>query len=711
MHVTRAPQMIAAATAFLFFVVAANAPAAAAPAASRATLGETLFEITPKLLDVAKAQNARATVRGGAREPALRLESTGDGDRAELVLPVPQSASDLSSRASVRMSLHNAAKQPLTVRAAVENDDAKGLANACRGAAVLMPGETRELVVRLTRRPEDPGYERFKPFYMYSASILVRDNTIDPSRVARLVITIDSAARGQAIEVSGIRAAGEGAPAPVPFFPFVDAFGQYVHSDWPGKIYSDEDFAARRDEEAKERRDWPGPKDWNQYGGWAGGPTLKKTGFFYPKKHEGKWWLVDPEGRLFWSYGPTGVGFGGDVSPVTDRLNWFRDLPPRDDPTFGRFYKPGRNATYMYYQHREWLGFDVAAANLFRKYGKDYQAPVAELSHDRLRSWGFNTLANWSDDKVYALRRTPYTVAIHYGGQLIHYRMPDVYHPDWEKNVRARMEQERGKTAGDPWNLGYFVDNERWWGWRPRAAAIGEETLKNPPERHAKLKFVELLKKKYPKIDALNAAWKTSHASWDALLAHREAPDLKNPKVDADCGDFGMMFAERYFSACRDAVKRVAPNNLYLGPRFHGHVDPEVVGLAAKYCDVISYNIYDNPPDGRVNQYRRLDVPIMSTEWGIESDPQQTPFRGKEKPLTPAERAGVMARYAEHAIRHPSMVGAHFFQYRDQPISGRPDGEAVLRGFVNIADTPNFELIQANRRVAYEMYRTRAAAK
>ena len=36
-----------------------------------------------------------------------------------------------------------------------------------------------------------------------------------------------------------------------------------------------------------------------------------------------------------------------------------------------------------------------------------------------------------------------------------------------------------------------------------------------------------------------------------------------------DAGDFGMQFAEKYFSTVRAAVKKVAPNNLYLGCRFN----------------------------------------------------------------------------------------------------------------------------------------------
>lgn len=671
---------------------------------------DVLFDPATANAQTVQTNNAKADVIRADGNAFLRVRPTGR-ELAEVTFAPAEGAWDLSRSAGLAMTVRNPNASPVILRLTAFNPDAKGLMNVCRNAVELRAGESREVFMRLTRRPEDPTYAVFNDYYMYFKGINVRDNTIDPARVTKVVLGVDGQDAGKGLEISAIRPSGEGVPAPVPFFPFIDEYGQYAHGDWPGKIFADTDFADRRQEEIKEQAGWSGPDEWNEYGGWAKGPQLKATGFFYAAKHNGKWWLVDPAGRLFWSYGPTGVGFGGDVTPVTDREHWFAALPPKDSP-LARFYKDGQNATYRYYQHRSWRGYDIQGANLFRKYGPDYEKDVAKISHDRLRSWGFNTLGGWSDPKVYGLKRTAYTVAIHYGSPLIHYRMPDVYDPAWEPAVRRRMEQERDRTAGDAWNLGYFVDNERWFGWRPRAAAIGEETLKNPPERAAKVKFVGLLKDKYKTIAALNAAWAASHDSWDALLAHRQTPDMKNAKVLEDCGDFGMTFSERYFSVCRSAVKAVAPDNLYLGSRFYGHTDPAVVALAAKHVDVIAYNIYDNPPDGRANQYAKIDKPLMSTEWGVGSDPFQTPFRNEKLTAQPpAERAAEMARYTERALKLKNMVGAHFFQYRDQPLSGRPDGEATLRGFINVADTPNFELVQANRRIAYRMYQIRSEAK
>ncbi len=66
------------------------------------------------------------------------------------------------------------------------------------------------------------------------------------------------------------------------FLPFVDRYGQFMHDDWPGKIHSDGELAAARAAEdvwLKDHATSPIP-DVDKYGGWAGGPQLKATGFF-----------------------------------------------------------------------------------------------------------------------------------------------------------------------------------------------------------------------------------------------------------------------------------------------------------------------------------------------------------------------------------------------------------------------------------------------
>jgi hypothetical protein len=58
------------------------------------------------------------------------------------------------------------------------------------------------------------------------------------------------------------------------------------------------------------------------------------------------------------------------------------------------------------------------------------------------------------------------------------------------------------------------------------------------------------------------------------------------------------------------------------------------------------------------------------------------------------------------ALRHPQFVGCHWFKYADEPTTGRTlDEENYQIGFVDVADTPYPEIIQASRRVAEQLYR------
>jgi agarase len=49
-------------------------------------------------------------------------------------------------------------------------------------------------------------------------------------------------------------------------------------------------------------------------------------------------------------------------------------------------------------------------------------------------------------------------------------------------------------------------------------------------------------------------------------------------------------------------------------------------------------------------------------------------------------------------------VGVHWFQYIDEPLTGRFDGENYNIGFVDVTDTPYPELRDAARRVNNTIY-------
>lgn len=627
-----------------------------------------------------------------------------------LILKPEKGVWDLSHYDSVYLKLHNPGKDRLIVWARAENPEAKGVTDNCRTATVLNAGQSATMRLRLMRRPEDPTYAPFSPFFMYFTRINVRDNTLDPSAVARLVVWLENPKGGQSVTVESVTAEGNGVPSPVPFFPFVDKYGQYKHTDWPDKIYEDADFAKALEKDKAEMAAHPGPSDWDKWGGWKDGPKQEATGFFYPKKVDDKWWLVDPSGALFYSYGATGTGGGGEASPVTDKEKWFEELPSPDGP-FGKYWSEGKGARFMYYENgKEWRAFSFSGANAQRKYGEDWRETTADFLHSRLRNWGLNSIGNWSDPVVYLKRKTPYFVPVS-SAPLKLDRMPDVFDPDFARSINVAMDEEKERgTAGDPWNVGYLVDNELTWGSGRNGMRLSEGVLRAAPDAASKKVFLEDLKAKYQTVEELNKAWGSNYGTWEALQEARALPENINESFSADCAEFAGKFAEKYFSTVRDAVKRVAPNNLYLGCRFNGHIDDSLMKIAAKYVDVISYNCYESV--SRFDQYRDVvDKPFLVGEFGVTSDLGQMPWRGKILTEEEGARLEALEQWLGEAFTHPAVVGAHFFQFRDQPLTGRPDGEATLRGFVNGADTPHFDLVQVNRRHAYHLYKTRSTGQ
>jgi hypothetical protein len=74
------------------------------------------------------------------------------------------------------------------------------------------------------------------------------------------------------------------------------------------------------------------------------------------------------------------------------------------------------------------------------------------------------------------------------------------------------------------------------------------------------------------------------------------------------------------------------------------------------------------------------------------------------------ERARCFRDYAGACLDDPRYVGCHWFQYQDQTITGRFDGENLQCGFTSVCDVPYPELVEACRETASRMYSRHLAA-
>jgi len=640
----------------------------------------------------------------------LRIK-TEKGDNPGITLKAPDGHWDLSGFLRLAMEVHNAGEDEVAVLCRVDNEGATGWSNNSLSAAIVEPGETETLKVLFKLKPlgeDDILRKYFAGMNGIPGGHVWHWSRIDPSKVNQLMIYLLEPKAEHVIEIDNIRATDLYSPPSeeelkTSFFPFIDTFGQYMHKDWPGKTHSLEEMARHHKEETADFTKHPGPVDWNKYGGWEAGPKLMATGHFRVEKYKGKWWLVDPEGRLFFSHGIDCINMRSDYTGVTDREHYFSDLPDEDSP-LGQFYGEGTWAPQAGYGERvPCRTFKISSANMFRKYGPDWKNIYPQMVHRRLRSWGMNTIANWSEPAIYLQRKTPYVVNIggyYSGAELADQKFPDVFDDRFQQGLQRRMESEKDETAGDPWCIGYFVDNELSWG---NGMELPTAVLKAPAEQEAKKEFIKDLKGRYETIEKLNAAWGTNHARWEALAQCREAPDEKRCKKDLEL--FLERVAERYFRICREEVKRAAPDNLYLGCRFHVR-NPIAIRVSGKYCDVISYNAYSHsvrgfgPPEG-------VDKPIIIGEFHFGALDRGPLYPGLRDVSTQDQRGKGYRSYVRGALENPHIVGTHWFQYKDQATTGRPDGENCQVGFLDICDTPYPETVAACREVGYSLYKYR----
>ena len=489
------------------------------------------------------------------------------------------------------------------------------------------------------------------------------------------------------------------------FFPFIDTYGQFKHKEWPGKTHSDDDLQRALKNERAELAAHPGPEGWNKYGGWAAGPKQKATGHFRAEKIDGKWWLVDPDGCLYWSHGPVRVTSSSAVTPLDDRDFYFTDLPQADSP-FAVFYTTRDALLWPYYEARGIKRtYDFSSANAFRKYGAEWVAQYADMAHQRLRSWGMNTIANSSDVRICRQGRTPYCDRFELkspeiaGSHLGWWKFKDPFHTEFRANFRKQL-LARQEELHDPWCIGFFVDNEISWG---NDTALAEWTLQSPATQPAKIEMLRQLKEKYGTIGRLNAAWTSDYADWDALLTSQQKPPAG---AKDDCAAFTVVLTEAYFKNIRDEFKAVAPNTLYLGCRFAGSTKA-AVAIGAKYCDVISYNIYRHTLD-EFKLPEGVDKPMMIGEFHFGALDRGL-FHASLIPVADqAARGKAYTAYVTSALRHANVVGTHWHQFGDQPTTGRFDGENFQNGFVDVCDNPYPETIAGIREVGYKMYQIRS---
>ena len=612
---------------------------------------------------------------------------------------------DWGAAAGIAVDLHNPTEETVAVCMRVDNAGADGMSNCKTAYAMAKPGGDAVLECRFSGKGDDAFWGmRGVPV----RGAVATGPALDTSRITAFQVFLPRPSEPHTLIIRGARLVdGGGDLRTLVPMPFVDRFGQYKHADWTGKLKDEDELTARRRVEEGRWAASPELPGRDPYGGWADGPALDGTGWFRTAHVDGKWWLVTPKGRLFFSIGVDCVGTW-ERTFIEGRDEWFEWLPERDSGPFrGIFGRTsgahsmadrigGQGATFSFY-----------CANLIRKYGDGWQTAWRETAYRRLGHWGLNTVANWSQGDVLQNSPMPFVVSLGSGSGVREIegargywgRMKDVFDPSFAAAVDASVSGSVRPYASNPLCIGYFVDNEISW------ETVRKGTLASPVSQPCRVALIERLRQTYSTVQALNQAWGTDAGDWDAL----RAPGHESSACVTDLDAFEYAFARQYFAVIKAALAKHAPNQLYLGCRFSS-APPNAVRACADVADVVSFNRYERRIDAaKYTGENDLGKPIVIGEFHFGALDRGMFHTGLVPCQDQAERAQCYTDYVRAVADCPAFVGCHWFQFVDEPITGRWfDGENYNIGFLDVTDTPYPELVAAARKVHSEIYRRRA---
>jgi hypothetical protein len=377
---------------------------------------------------------------------------------------------------------------------------------------------------------------------------------------------------------------------------------------------------------------------------------------------EGVHWFLAPNGEKFYGAGVNGVDAGHRPEDVE-----------------------GRPAYYLW---NLCASTDLWAANI----------------RERLAKWGFNHLGAWSfcEEKI----GLPYIANLDLGrwSEALWF---DAFDPALPARVMEWAERLTAPHRQRGLRIGYFPDNEvGWWN-----AALFEFYFSKGWQNHTKRLLWGLLRDRYDgKWPELLRDWVPS-GKIDGFRSLRDAGAVLKIRPGGAAikliNEFTYLCAERYYKLVHDALRATDPGALIFSDRLPIYYSQDAVRAMAPYVDVIASNYDLDGADGWVAHYffnglaALAGKPVLVSEFFCAAMENRSGNKNAGHLLkvpTQTERAMVVERALRNFARRPNIIGTHWFQYYDEPMGGRPDGEDYNMGLVDIYDQPYEEVVASFQR-------------
>jgi hypothetical protein len=380
-----------------------------------------------------------------------------------------------------------------------------------------------------------------------------------------------------------------------------------------------------------------------------------KEGFWrIGKTSQGVWWFVSPQGKA-------------------DFLNTVTTVQP---------FQIAKQDSGPHFVSRNYNGGTTEDGNL--------RAWAAETLA-RVQAAGFKGLGAWCNPIFHELN-VPITRDLNLWAWLPEDHRK-LYSPKWVEFVEKAAAQQCPPLKDNKNLVGYYLDNELDWG----DGVSGPSQYFNhlAADDPNKQQVIAIIKKNWPTVEAFNTDWNQKIQNFDELNMWDTLPHNAPRAYVKLYGEWLEHLATDYFRLTTELVRKYDPNHLILGVRFKGYAPREVVRASKNYTDAQSLNYYVN--DARLDaemfksMYDESDQPVIISEYsfhaldGRSGNRNTVGFSGQV--MDQEARADGYRMMTQRLARVPYVVGADWFQWSDEPPSGRKmDGEDVNFGIVDVDD-------------------------
>lgn len=353
------------------------------------------------------------------------------------------------------------------------------------------------------------------------------------------------------------------------------------------------------------------------------------TGFFYVKKIDGRWWLIDPDG-----YAGINMAVTTILTP-DNKANWAYDLLKElGFNGAGNFITP-ENLPIKQYNNKSFEQFSYTRRGLGDKnIGPTTGGGFFQRYQAYRKTKGY-TFPSGKDNGLYIT----------------------IMDPEFEEFCDIHAKNYVGPYAKERNLLGVFSDNEINFN-QDLILFFLRDLPDTDPNYQSALQFIST--KGITKAKIL-----TGYSSVSNVIKE----------------EYAGIVAERYYKLVSAAIRKYDPNHLYLGSRLHGRPRGirAVVEASSRYCDVISVNFYNYPtPKEEIANPNKWglwtnDKPCLITEFytkGLEPSGIDLQPGAGYMVKTQQDRATFYQNSCLEVLQSKYYIGWQYFRWIDDDKTG-----------------------------------------